>query len=61
MMMMCALDQTTEFDFYSVSSLSQQEDMSFYSDTLSWMSANQSLLLHLHDVCLVEKQQIPIL
>jgi hypothetical protein len=36
-------------------------DMSVHSDALSWFRANQSLLLLLNDVCLAEKQQIPIL
>jgi hypothetical protein len=30
------------------------------SDTLSWLRANQSLLLLLNAVCLVEEQQIPM-
>ena len=34
--------------------------MSLHSDTLSWFQANQSLLLLLNVVCLVDKQQIPI-
>ena len=36
-------------------------DMSLHSDTLSWFQANQSLLFALNTVCLVEKQQIPML
>ena len=36
-------------------------DMSPHSDTLSWFRANQSLIFLLNAVCLVEKQQIPIL
>ena len=31
------------------------------ADTLSWLPANQSLLLLLNTACLVDKQQIPIL
>jgi hypothetical protein len=36
-------------------------DMSPHSDTLSWFWANQSFLFLLNNVCLAEKQQIPIL
>jgi hypothetical protein len=34
--------------------------MLLHSDTLSWLQANQSLLLHLKGVSLVDKEQIPI-
>jgi hypothetical protein len=40
---------------------SQWVDMSLHSGTLSWFRAKLSLLLFLKAVCLVEKQQIPIL
>ena len=40
---------------------SPHEDMPLYPDTLFWLWANPSLLLLLNAVCLVEKQQIPIL
>ena len=33
-------------------------DMSFHSDILFWIRANQSLLFHLNDVFLAEKQHI---
>jgi hypothetical protein len=36
-------------------------DMSFQSDTLTWISANLFFLLLLSAACLAEKQQIPIL
>ena len=36
-------------------------DMSFHSDTLSWLRANQYLLFLLNAAWLAEKQQIPIL
>jgi hypothetical protein len=36
-------------------------DMSLHSDTLSWFRANQSLFFLLNDVCLAEKQHIPML
>ena len=35
--------------------------MSLHSDTLFWFLANQFLLFLIYAVCLVEKQQIPIL
>jgi hypothetical protein len=35
--------------------------MSLHLHTLSWFWANQSLLWHLKTMCLVEKQQLPIL
>jgi hypothetical protein len=52
------LDQHTELDIYSASSLKQQSrvDMSSHSNTLSWFRANQSLLFLLNAVCLVEKK-----
>ena len=40
---------------------SPRVDMSLHSDTLSWLWANQSLLVLFSVVCLAEKQQIPIL
>ena len=52
------LDQHTELDFYSASSLKQQ---SLHLNTLFWFQANQSLLFLLNAVCLAEKQQIPII
>jgi hypothetical protein len=36
-------------------------DMSLHTDTFSWFRANQYLLFLLNDVCLAEKQHIPIL
>ena len=58
------LDQHTKLDFYIV--LGQwnngpRVDMSLHPHILSWFRANQSLILFLNNVCLVEKQQIPIL
>ena len=50
------LDQHPKLDFYN--SLKQQWDM---SDTLFWFRAIQSLVFLLDDVCLAEKQQVPIL
>jgi hypothetical protein len=38
-----------------------QLNMLIYSDTLSWFGVNQFLLFLLHNVCLEEKQQIPLL
>ena len=35
--------------------------MSLHTDTFSWFRANQYLLFLLNDVCLAEKQHIPIL
>jgi hypothetical protein len=58
------LDQLAELDFYRVLvhwNNSLRRDISLHSDTLSWFRANQSLLFLLNAVCLVEKQQIPIL
>ena len=58
------LDQLAELDFYRVLihwNTSLRRDISLHSDTLSWFRANQSLLFLLNAVCLVEKQQIPIL
>jgi hypothetical protein len=40
---------------------SARVEMSLHLDTLFWFRANQSLLFLLNDVCLAEKQQIPIL
>ena len=40
---------------------SLQVDMSLHSHTLSWIQANESLLLLFNTVYLAEKQQIPIL
>ena len=40
---------------------SQQVDMSLHPDTLTLFLANQSLLLLRKAVCLVEKQQLPII
>ena len=55
--------KTLSLIFYSASSLNQKSvDRHVpHSDTLSWFRVNQSLLTLLTAVCLVEKQQIPIL
>jgi hypothetical protein len=57
------LDQQALLDFYSASSPKQQFADRHVAplDTLFWFWANQSLLLHLYDACLAEKEQIPIL
>ena len=55
-------DQHAKLDYYSASSLKQQSvGRHVASDTWSWLRANQSWLLLLNVVCLVEKQQIPII
>ena len=58
---LCTLDQHSELDFHSASSMKQQSTDRHlpHSDTLSWFQANQSLLFLLNAVCLVEKKQIP--
>ena len=38
-----------------------QVDMRLYSDTLSWLWVNQTLLLLLNTACIAEKEQIPII
>ena len=50
------LDQYPYLDFNSL-----RIDMSFHSNTICRLRANQYLLWLLNDVCLAEKQQIPIL
>ena len=57
------LDHHTELDFIVLAHWNNSPwvDMSLHSDTLFWFRANQSLLFLLNAVCLVEKQQIPIL
>jgi len=56
------LDQNTEFDFYSPSSLKQQTAGRHIEPLrhIILIRVHQSLLLHLSAVCLAEKQQIPI-
>jgi hypothetical protein len=46
--------------FYNYSNPSSKVDMSLQLDTLSWFQTNQSVLLLLNTVCLMEKQQISI-
>jgi hypothetical protein len=57
------LDQHSELEFYSASSLKQQSvvDMSLHSDTLFRFRTNQSLLFFHHAVCLAEKQTLIIM
>ena len=60
------LDQHPELAFYSALVLAHrnnnpQVDMLSHSDTLSWLQANQSLLLLLNAGFLAEEQQIPFL
>ena len=58
MMSLCS-----EFDFIVLAHWNNNPrvDMSLHSDTLFWFRVNQSWLFLLNDVCLVEKQQIPML
>jgi len=52
------LDQHIKLDFYNVSSLKQQsvgKHVTLLWNILSWIGANQSLLLLLSAVCFTEK------
>jgi hypothetical protein len=57
------VDQHTESDFYSATSLKQQSVYRHVTprDTLLWIHGNHSLLLPLNAACSTQKQQIPIL
>ena len=62
MMMRSALYYTNTLSWiFIVLANSPRVDMSLHLDTLFWFWDNRSLLFLLNNVCLAEKQQIPIL